>query len=210
MRLSLTDFVDVVSKSGTPKLTKVRRLVVRPAEYDPRRDFYRPLRRAIIEAHRDGHGRSHLKGLAERQSDKKKRTNYPAAVTAYRNWWGRKSWDWFEPARGIWQYDSLSVAVNPELGLERNGERRLIKLYFKSEKLSKLRVDVILHLMEETLREDHPDAIMCVHDIRHEKLFEPTVEKDDLGALLEAEAAFVQTAWKRLTGGMTGGESGAA
>jgi hypothetical protein len=206
----LTSFVDVVSKAGTTKLTAVRKLIRRPDEYDPRRDFYRPLREAIIAAHRDGKGKEHLEGLAERQSDQKKRTNYPPAVKAYRKWWGRKSWDWFEPARGIWQYNSMSVRVNPELGLERNGKKRLIKLYFKSEKLSKLRVDVILHLMEETLREDHPNAIMCVHDIRHERLFEPTVEKDGLGALLEGEAAFVETTWKRLTGGMSGDEPGAA
>ena len=47
IRLSLTDLVDIVSKSGTPKATKVSHVKARP-DYEPAHDFYRPLREQII------------------------------------------------------------------------------------------------------------------------------------------------------------------
>lgn len=50
-QLSLTDFVDIVSKSGRPKATKVLQVKERP-EYEPAFDFYRPFREHVIETHR--------------------------------------------------------------------------------------------------------------------------------------------------------------
>ena len=38
-----------------------------------------------------------------------------------------------EVGNAHWQYEDLTVSVNPELGLEINGRRQLIKLYFKDE-----------------------------------------------------------------------------
>ena len=43
IKISLTDFVDIASKSGTPKATKVAQVKARP-DYEPKFDFYRPIR----------------------------------------------------------------------------------------------------------------------------------------------------------------------
>jgi len=51
--ISLTDFVDFVIKSGTPKLTKVRAIKNRP-EYEPAIDYWRQLREGIKDFHRAG------------------------------------------------------------------------------------------------------------------------------------------------------------
>ena len=51
--ISLTDFVDFVIKSGTPKLTKVRAIKNRP-EYEPAIDYWRQLREGIKDFHRVG------------------------------------------------------------------------------------------------------------------------------------------------------------
>ena len=51
-KISLTEFVDVIIKAGTEKLTKVRNIKNKP-EYDPRFDFYRPLRNYLIEYHKE-------------------------------------------------------------------------------------------------------------------------------------------------------------
>ncbi len=45
-RVSLTTFVDFVSKSGTPKITVVRRFK-RGDAYRPAFDFYKPVRDAM-------------------------------------------------------------------------------------------------------------------------------------------------------------------
>ena len=45
IQISLTEFVDFVAKSGTPKLTVVRTVKDRHAVgYDPKTDFDKPLR----------------------------------------------------------------------------------------------------------------------------------------------------------------------
>jgi hypothetical protein len=55
IKISLTDFVDIASKSGTPKATKVAQVKARP-DYDARFDFYKPIRDQITEIHRAGQG----------------------------------------------------------------------------------------------------------------------------------------------------------
>ena len=60
--LSLTDLIDVVSKSGTPKATKVRQIKNRPA-YQPAIDFYKPLRDTFVKIHTEGADRSSLDGI---------------------------------------------------------------------------------------------------------------------------------------------------
>lgn len=57
--LSLTDLIDVVSKSGTPKATKVCQIKNRPA-YQPAIDFYKPLRDAFVKIHAEGADRASL------------------------------------------------------------------------------------------------------------------------------------------------------
>ena len=50
---TLTEFVDFVSKAGTPKLTVVRKVKQRHAEgYDPQTDFYKIIREGIVLMHR--------------------------------------------------------------------------------------------------------------------------------------------------------------
>lgn len=51
--ISLTDLVDVISKSGSPKATKVNQIKNRKP-YHPTADFYKPLRDEIIRIHKEG------------------------------------------------------------------------------------------------------------------------------------------------------------
>jgi hypothetical protein len=50
-QLSLTDFVDIVSRSGIQKANKVKQIKQRP-EYEPSADFYRRIREDIITLHK--------------------------------------------------------------------------------------------------------------------------------------------------------------
>jgi len=195
--LSLTDFVDVVMKAGTPKLTKIRQIKDRPP-YNPATDFWRPLRQQIVEAHQSGRGRSHVGEVVKGLADKKKRTAYPPLIKAYSKWWGRKDYHWFDPPGGTWRAGAVSVGVNPELGLVLDDQRLVIKLYFKAEKLTKNRVDVILHLMEDTLRADAPGAVMAVHDIQGGRLIIPSGPVLGIEAMLSGEAAYVESVWRKL------------
>ncbi|MCZ7664805.1 MAG: hypothetical protein M5U22_18630 [Thermoleophilia bacterium] len=194
-RISLTDFVDIVSKSGTPKATKVIQVKNRP-KYEPAVDFYKPVRDFIVDAHRTGEPKSILAAALDSITDPKKLGNYPDVVTGYRKWWGSKALVWFDSPAGIFGARGIEVVVNPELGLIVNGQRHLIKLYFKANALAKNRVDIVTHLMEFTLRSSCPRGeIMSVLDIRRAKLISPTVPIARLGPALDAELAYIAALW---------------
>ena len=185
-QLSLTDFVDIVSASGTPKATKVRQLKKRPG-YDPAADFYKRIREDIVEAHQNGEGKEYIDRTLTGLTDQKKITAYPLIVDGYKKWWGRKSFVWFDPPNMIYSKHGVDVAVNPELGLEIDGTPHLIKLYFKANPLAKNRVDIITHLMAITTSRSCPSpstTVMSVLDVRRAKLISPTVPITGLTGML--------------------------
>jgi len=196
--LSLTDFVDIVSASGTPKLTKVRQVKHRP-DYSPATDFYRPFREHVVEIHSLGRPRTELDALLSTLTDKKKMVNYPSLVDGYSRWWGRKSLSWFDPGSELWSAHGIGVRVNPELGLTVNESRHLIKLYLKADPISKNRLDIITQLMDEALgpHQDTP-CTMSVLDVRRAKLISPTVPITGLSAALDGELAYVAAIWPKV------------
>jgi hypothetical protein len=196
--LSLTDLVDIVSASGTPKATKVRRIKYR-LPYNPAADFYKRIRDSIIEAHQQGEDKSALDQTLNGLMDAKKRKAYPAILSGYRKWWGQKELVWFPPPTETYSAHSIDVSVNPELGLEVSGIPHLIKLYFKAEPLSKNRIDIITHLMAVVLGADCPKGtVMSLLDVRRAKLIAPTVPIAGLSGILDAELAYISTLWPTL------------
>lgn len=193
--MSLTDLVDVVSKAGTPKATKVADIKHR-AEYTPATDFYKPLRDGVIEIHRQGKTRKALDSLLGSLSDKKKLANYPEAIDGYSKWWGKKSLAWFEPPRTVYGHAGIEVSVNPELGLVVDGKRHIVKLYLKNDPLTKLRTDLITVLMEVALRPKcKDDDVLCLLDMRKSKMFSASASLKATQAVVNAELAYVAALW---------------
>jgi len=198
-QLSLTDFVDIVSKSGTSKATKVRQVKTRPA-YDPAADFYKRIRDCIVETHENGKSKDYLNGLTATLADPKKLKTYPFVITGYKRWWGNKSFAWFAPPNMPFSAYGVDVSVNPELGLEVDGIPHLIKLYFKDEPLKKNKIDIITHLMSITCTQLCPTQCtkMSVLDVRCGRLISPTVPIPALNAILNAELAYVAALWSSI------------
>ena len=113
--VSLTTFVDFVAKAGTPKLTVVRNCKNKGA-YDPKTDFYKPIREEIVRMHSTGLTVAALSALLRRLTDDKKKTAYPDIVKGYRKFIGTKKVTWFRPPHDQWSHGGLNVVVNPELG----------------------------------------------------------------------------------------------
>jgi len=193
-RLTLTDLVDIVSRAGSPKATKVREIKNRPA-YAPAQDFYKGLREGLVELHRLKQGKPALSPLAS-PPDAKKTAHYASAVAGYKKWWGQKSLSWFDPPRNIYSAHGIEVAVNPTLGLHINGLPHVITLHLKSDKLTKVRADLICELMAVALSPSAPaNAVMCVLDVRNSKLFVAGAGSQGLQAMINAELAYVASLW---------------
>jgi len=197
-KLFLSDLVDVVLSSGVPKATKVDQIKNRP-DYQPQFDFYKALREAIQKMHRTDAPKASLDGVLTLLTDKKKIANYPAAVAGYKKWLGAKKVKLFEAPRSSFDGSNVEVVINPDLGLVINGERHVIKLYFKGDKLSKSRADLIAFAMEQGLRPLlEPDDVIAILDVRRGRLYESPQSTKKLKALLAGELAYIATLWAGL------------
>lgn len=189
-KISLTDFVDIVSSAGKTKANKVKAIKNRE-QYHPAFDYYKKIRDGIAEIHRSGMPKNAVIQSFSNISQPNKEVNYRLLSESYHSWWGRKEISWFEPISSVFERSGAAVNVNPELGLIINGSPHLVKLYFKAATLSKNRLDIITYLMKSTLEgEFDNNPVMSVLDVRNKKLF-TLLEHIDLDDVLSAELAYV-------------------
>jgi hypothetical protein len=195
--ISLTDFVDFIVKSGTPKLTKVKELKRRDPDYDPAFDFWKPLREGLIEYHRSGGAnKKQLDKIISNLSDPKKVGRYTPAIAGYKKFVGNKAITWFDPCRNKWRQGGLDVRVNPELGLEFKGQRHIIKLYFKNERPNKAKFDLVLAMMEDALHGKLKTGdTLAILDVSTGHLFKSPGPQPGLSPLLIGEATNFVTTW---------------
>jgi hypothetical protein len=196
--ISLTDFVDFVIKAGTPKLTKVTEIKQRP-DYSPAFDFWKPLRDGIRDFHKGGGtNKSDLDQVLLGINDPKKLRRYPDAIRAYKKFLSRKQFAWFDPPSQVWSHAGLNVRINPELGLEIDGQRHVIKLYFKEEAPSKSRLQVVLGLMHLSLNGSQNCAnTFSILDVCNTKLTS-TTSNGAVEPLLKGEASSFVAIWEAL------------
>ncbi len=197
--VSLTDFIDFAIRAGTPKLSKVRE-IRRRGPYSPATDYWKPLREKLRELHETGPlDLSSLAAFAKTHPDRKKIGRYSAAVSGYRRFIGRKSFRWFSPPFTTWTTDRLAVRINPELGLQADKRRWVIKLYFKDEQLSKRKIDLLTYLMRQQLSSAvDANTSFAVLDVSNGKLYPAAPPATDLMPLLLGEARSFVAIWDAL------------
>lgn len=192
MRISLTDFVDVVARTGTRKATKVAQLHARQADpYHPCKDFYKPVRDAIVAVHKRGESKELVTERLAWAQGSKRELRQSLLAKNYLSWWGRKQLEWVGTPVSVYSGAGVSISINPELGVLINGELHVIKLYFKMDQLQRDSADLIVGLMEVALAcED--STKYAVLDVERRKLFtksRPT--RSDHAALIDAELAWI-------------------
>lgn len=189
IQISMTEFVDFVTKAGPPRLTVVRQVKKRHADgYHPSTDFYKKLRDGIVQHHQIGGPKSALDALALGVTDTNKIKAYPVIIQGYKKFLGNKSVKWFKPTKASWVHGELGVNVNPEIGLNINGKPHLIKLYFKTDKLTKTQLQAILHLMQLKLGKTKKPVTLGILEVRRGKLHVAGPLDPSLTALVDGEA----------------------
>ena len=195
--ISLTSFLDISARFGTPKITKITQCKKQLEDgYDPRHDFWKGLRDSIISLHKEKRDKHSLERILDQLRDKKKITAYPKAIDGYFKFIGKKKISWFSPKRGKYTQGNITVLVNPELGLNIKNTPHLIKLYFKSDPISKRRVAVTCHMMDKSLRKHSPKGtIMCVLDVQRGKLHHASTPVSGLDIALKGELSYIEAVW---------------
>lgn len=193
--ISLTDFVEYVSKTGSSKLSVVKRVKNRPP-YHPSRDYWKILRDAIESYHQGTF--SDLNAVLKAIAKVSKVDKYRVVISRYLSFIRSKEIKWFAPLSGQWKNDSLIVKLNPEIGLKINGEKYLIKLYFKDTPLTKSQAELILTLMNTELRKEGEYRLALLDICSHKLHTDKKLAYDKLIPLLIGEAKSFESIWNSI------------
>ena len=202
IHISLTTFVDFVIASGTPKLAAVMKAKIRyQTGYAPATDFYTPLREwmiAVTQQNLTGPEtldcmRSTFVNLNTRNSHA-----YQECIAGFTQWWRGNNIVWNKALQSEWTQGRVAILITPELGVSIRGEPHLITLYFKKVKPSQLRLQAMMHLLQQLAGRAQTPVTVGILDMRRGRLHSPTRDDSDMEQLLAAEAAAFQTMWDRV------------
>lgn len=197
MKVSLTTFIDFTSANGHSKLTVIRRAKENmDRQYLPSQDYYSYLRDEVVDLLKRGRPKGELDQVF-RLAPTARHDNYRDRVDGLKRWMGTKSFQWLDPIYGVWSESGLDVRVNPELHVLINGTPHVVKLYWKSDPLSKRRADPTLHLLDKVCASG-ASATPAILDVQNSKLFVKTVVKPKMDLYLRTEAQAFMTLWDSL------------
>lgn len=205
IKITLTEFMNFVNKSGSAKATVVRQAKKRHENnenpYTPGSDYWYYLRKQIQEMHKNWKTPEFLDEVFDVVLPDR-RENYQIMVNGYKSFLGvRKRFEYVTPTRKTWTIGDLNIALNPELTLVHNGEILVIKLFLSAnDSIDRKRADLILTLMENEMRNmvGGEEPIFAVLDVRKHKLFKQNNRNLDLMGLLKGEAKSFEIQWKEM------------
>jgi len=194
IRLTFTDFMNIISRTGIQKANIIKEIKYRP-QYERAFDFYAPLRNHIIDVHKKGSPKRALDDVLSKIVHQAKRDNYPSMVDGYKRWWGRKAISWFDPISESYIAHDVAVRVRPELGLNIDGVPHLVKLHLNKSSLVKKRDIIIVELMEMTLRgQCRNNEVMSVLDAKNSKMILGSSSRANK-AMIDAELDYSANLW---------------
>jgi hypothetical protein len=195
-KISLTQLVDVIARKGRNKAKMVFNIQRKLAEpYDPKKDHYRALRRALQDAHGQADPKGYLDNFLQTVTEPVRAKRYASLVRAYKRWIGRKKIDRFDLLPVVYEHRGFAVRVNPELGLMIDDEPHVLKLYMKDQPLRREDAEVIAALMRHVYRDE--STRYAVLDVQNAKLhsFDPGGIQVTI-AMVDAELAYIAQLWQ--------------
>ncbi|DAB14651.1 TPA: hypothetical protein CPU00_08930 [Candidatus Gastranaerophilales bacterium HUM_18] len=157
-------FADFLEKKDRFKKNYVHK-VISQGVYQPQEDYYLRLRQKLISLFRKNSSLDELDEILKKITPKKF-DNYETLIDQIQNFMQGKTYTWITPPRYQIDYSRLELTVNPEIGLCIEGEDYFIKMYFKKQPLNATKVKVMIKIMQDTFKEDYPNARYAVWDIR--------------------------------------------
>jgi hypothetical protein len=190
IKVTLSEFLDFVMTNGQAKITVVRTAKRhRQLKYDPKTDFYKPFRECVSNMHLSRHPEADIDDLVDGLSDPKKVANYPELAKGLKQFIKNRDLVWHVPPRAEWVCGNLTVVVNPELHVDIDGQRHVVKMYLKGQKINRQRVAIINHLLDEVLRPRVGQAVLGVLNVRKGRFYPWEPSASGMMSLLEGEAA---------------------
>jgi hypothetical protein len=195
--ISLTTFVDFISASGLSRVRAVeaaRRDDNQP--YDPRKDFYKRLRDTTGNFVQGRISAEDYRQIPSTLTDRKKQTNFPAAIEAMIDWRTINAGPSRPVTRGEYLAGDLRVTVNPEWCLQTTNGLVAAKFWFKTDPVPRARINYILATMRYGLGEFSGDV--GILDVRRQMLHLAGAVEPQMRVLLRGEASAFMAMWEAL------------
>ena len=88
------------------------------------------------------------------------------------------------------------MAINPEIGLKINGQAHIVKLYLRTDSLTKAKADLIVSLMNHVFSASQaPGTQFGVLDVRNSKLFTYSSAGKNFKPMVDAELSYIASLW---------------
>lgn len=178
-------FVDFALTSGLSRVAAVQRYLAGAESF---RDFYQPVREAVVDMHQRGLPATVLDDLLESLVVPREQRIFPKVVAGYKRFLRCREVAWFEPPMRDYPVGAIDVRVRPDLGLLVDGRPHVVALHFRGDPLSKDRELLTTQLMAEAFGAAWPGTTVAVLDVRRGHLH-PHRFNEGATHLLRSEAA---------------------
>jgi hypothetical protein len=180
-------FVEFTVAQGTARVDCV---ADSKRDYDPRTDFYKGFRERVVRQFVDGWDAQEFRRSVREVKTPNKQASYEACRAGLTRWAQNKKFAATKAPNKNWEAAGLEVRVNPELRMTIDGEKYVLKLYFKADELTAARRENTLFLLSETAPQGVQAAIL---DVRRGRLIVAGESDPNLDALLVSDAAAFAT-----------------
>ncbi len=167
VEVRLGGFVDFVCARSTGRIAAVADVVsIYAGPYAPERDFYGPMRRAVLDGIANGDDLRRTREVCE-SCHPKKRKHYRALAEGWQRW--RKGKDLVINPRGEdWCPQELVVRVAPPLIVRSRSRRDLVWLYYKEPELTSDAARIANRIIQMSIPAEIGNP--AVLDVRRSKL----------------------------------------
>ena len=185
-------YAQYVASPSARRTALVRRMqATQGTEYNPARDFYRGLRKAITDGRRSGRDSQSVTAAAE-NAHTKKQSSYRRLGTAWLDLLEGELAEstWTEAPTLRWVQAGLAVKVTPILGLTYpDGRQELVLIHFALERPHRDVVRAALRVAQLAAQASGSAAEPILVDLQQRTVHRPVLSDADYDAQLAAEAA---------------------
>lgn len=190
MRVGLNNFLRFISANGASKVNQVLEAL---QDYRDWKDFYKDFREAAVLAIASG-DLAQLRSVVLNADTELKQKHFSECLEGLEDWARRNSYAYISaPVGRSWDAGEIKIAVNPEVIIDIDGERYIVKLYMSKEKLTQPARRAFAWLVHKTHGTAARPAILEVRKGRLAPAPKPTGK---IAQWVRAEVAAFIALWK--------------
>lgn len=169
-------FANFVTEKPNKRKKYVNKIISKEP-YAFEKDYYSVLRIKLISTIKKNKSLIELNQMLKKINPKK-HNHYEVLIDQIQNFMQGVKYIWVEPPKNIIEYSGLQLKVNPEIGININGETLFIKMYFKQDQIENEKVNVMLKIMQDSIKEDYQNAKVAILDVRRCELHKKDINEE--------------------------------